>query len=51
MPKSRKIQPAVSKKPRTETPPPDRVEVEDAITTPEVAEAETSVGTPTSATT
>ena len=47
MPKSHKNQPASSKKLRTETP--DLVEVEDAITS-EVAEAETSVGTPTSET-
>ena len=49
MPKSRKSQPASNKKPRTETPPPDQVEVEDAITS-DVAEVETPVGTPTSAT-
>ena len=47
MPKSRKTQPASSKKLRTETP--DPVEVEDAITS-EVAEAGTSIGTPTSET-
>ena len=41
MPKSRKNQPAMSKKPRTETPP----ELEDAIA-PELAEGETPTGTP-----
>ena len=43
MPKSRKSQPAMSKKPRTETPPP--AELEDAIA-PELAEDETPTGTP-----
>ena len=49
MPKSRKSQPASSKKPRTEASPSDPVEIEDVITS-EVVEAETSVGTPTSET-
>ena len=43
MPKSRKSQPAMLKKPRTETPPP--MEPEDAIA-PELVEDETPTGTP-----
>ena len=49
MPKSRKSQPASSKKPRTETPPPTPAEVEDAITS-DATEVETPDRTPTSAT-
>ena len=44
MPKSRKSQPAMLKKPRTKTPP--LAELEDAITS-EIAEGETPTGTPT----
>ena len=49
MPKNRKVQPTVTKKPRTETPPAP-VEVEDALMAQEAADTETSVETPTSAT-
>ena len=44
MPKSRKSQPAMLKKPPTETPPLDQTELEDAITS-EIAEGETPAGT------